>query len=106
MRDEPLLNRSVHKRRKIKDRFLCRVTQQTFGQRTALERRSWKEDRPHTPAHASNVCLLSGSVDVRYATRHRIRSNLLRECASAISPRKPFVREQSRTQKPAGRLGI
>ena len=28
MRNQPLLNRCVHKRRKIKDTFLCRVTQQ------------------------------------------------------------------------------
>src|SRR5206468_4179391 len=87
----------------IKDTFLCRVTQQTFGQPTALERRSWKEDRPHTPAYASNVCLLSGSVDARYATRHQIPCNLFHECASAIFPREPFAREQGRTQKPAGR---
>src|SRR5436190_12728910 len=105
MRNEPLLNRCVHKRWKIKDTFLCSVTQQTFGQRTALERRSWKKDRPHTPAHASKVCLLPGSVDACYATCHRIRSNLFHEYASAIFPRKPFAREQSRTQKP-GRMSI
>src|SRR5215510_16154521 len=101
MRNQPLLNRCVYKRRKIKDAFLCRVTQQTLGQRTALERRSWKEDRPHTSAHTSNVCLLSGSIDARYATRLRIRSNLFGKYASAIFPRKPFAREQSHTQKPA-----
>src|SRR6266516_6174355 len=106
MRNQPLLNRCVHKRRKIKDTFLCRVTQQTFGQRTTLERRSWKEDRPHTPAHASNVCLLSGSIDARYAIRHDIRSNLFHEYACAIFPRKPLAREQSRTPKPTGRMGI
>src|SRR4029077_5966971 len=94
-----LLNRCVHKRRKIKNTFLCRVTQPTFGQRTALERRSREKDRPHTSAHASNVCLLSGSVDTRYATRYHIGSNLFHESASAIFPRKPFAREQSRTQK-------
>src|SRR5437762_555784 len=106
MRNQPLLNRCVHKCRKIKYTFLCRITQQTFGQRTSLERRSWKEHRTHTPAHASNVCLLSGSVDARYAARHRIRRNLFYECASATFPRKPFLREQSRAQKPVGRMDI
>src|SRR5215472_9539021 len=100
MRNQPLLNGCVQKRRKIKHTFLCRVTQQTFGQWTALERRSWKEDRPHTPAHASNVCLLSGSIDARHAPRHHVRSNFFHECAIAIFPRKPFAREESCTQKP------
>src|SRR4051812_24007580 len=106
MRNQPLLNWCVHKRWKIKNTFLCRVTQQTFGQLTALERRSWKEDRPDTPAHAPNVCLLSGGIDARYATRHCIRNNLFHECVSAIFPRKPFARDQSRTQEPAARMSI
>ena len=95
--NEPLLNRCVQKRRKIKDTFLGRVTQQTFGQRTALERRSWKRKTGRTllrmlPTYAGCGAASTHAMRPRL---FRIRSNLFHEYASAISPRKPFAREQS-----------
>src|SRR5439155_13773443 len=77
MRNKPLLNRCVRQRGKIEDTALCRVAQQTFGQRPALQRRSGKENRPNTPAHAREVRLLFSSIDGCNPACHYVQLYLL-----------------------------
>jgi hypothetical protein len=96
----------MHKGWKIEDTALCRVAQQTFGQRPEFRQRSGKENRPNIPAHALDVCRLLSSINGGYLAHHRIQSNLLRESSDAIFSRKPFAREQSSAKKLADRMGV
>jgi hypothetical protein len=102
MRNQPLLNRCVHKRRKIKDTFLCRVAQQTFGQQTALgEGAGKKTGRTLLRMLRTYACCRAASTRAMRPAIS-IRSNLFRECASAIFSAKA-IRSRAEPRTKAGR---